>query len=58
MKNGMFYSNWSIREWEQARRGDFFYMMRVGDDKAGIVFRGQFVTDPYVGDDWERYDKA
>ena len=52
MKNGMFYLDWSIREWEQARRGDFFYMMRVGDDKAGIVFRGQFVSDPYVGDDW------
>ena len=24
-----------------------FYMMRVGDDKAGIMFSGQFLTDPY-----------
>ena len=39
MKNqvhGMFRLNWSINEWEEARRGDIFYMMRVGDDKAGI----------------------
>lgn len=52
MKNGMFFMNWSIREWKEARRGDYFYMMRVGDDKAGIVFNGQFLSDPYIGDDW------
>ena len=50
--HGMFRMNWSIREWEEARRGDFFYMLRVGDDKAGIVFSGQFISDPYPGDDW------
>ena len=52
MEHGMFRINWSIYDWEEARRGDFFYMMRVGDDKAGIVFSGQFLTDPYPGDDW------
>lgn len=52
MVHGMFRVNWSINEWEEARRGDIFYMMRVGDDKAGIVFLGQFITDPYPGDDW------
>ena len=55
MKNqvhGMFRLNWSINEWEEARRGDIFYMMRVGDDKAGIVFNGQFISDPYPGEDW------
>lgn len=52
MVHGMFRMNWSIREWEEARRGDFFYMLRVGDDKAGIVFSGQFISDPYPGDDW------
>lgn len=50
--NGMFRMNWSIFEWEEARRGDIFYMMRVGDDKAGIVFNGQFISDPYPDDDW------
>lgn len=52
MERGMFRINWSIREWEEARRGDLFYMVRVGDDKAGIVFNGQFVSDPYPADDW------
>ena len=52
MIHGMFCMNWSIYEWEEAKRGDFFYMMRVGDDKAGIVFNGQFLSDPYPSDDW------
>lgn len=52
MQGGMFRMNWSIYEWEEARRGDNFYMMRTGDDKAGIVFEGQFLSDPYPGDDW------
>ena len=52
MKNGLFRMNWSISEWEEARRGDLFFMMRVGDDKSGIVFKGQFLSDPYPGDDW------
>ena len=52
MVHGMFRMNWSIREWEEARRGDLFFMMRVGDDKAGIVFSGQFISDPYPSDDW------
>ena len=50
--HGMFRMNWSIREWEESRRGDFFYMLRTGDEKAGIVFSGQFTSDPYPGDDW------
>lgn len=52
MVHGMFRINWSIYDWQEARRGDFFYMMRTGDDKAGIVFSGQFITDPYPSDDW------
>lgn len=44
--------DWSIFEWEEANIGDMFYMMRVGDDKAGIVFNGYFLTEPYTGDDW------
>jgi len=50
--HGMFRMDWSIYEWQEARRGDFFYMMRTGDDKAGIVFCGQFLSDPYPDDDW------
>lgn len=52
MQDGIFRMNWSIYEWEEARRSDLFYMLRVGDEKAGIVFNGYFVSDPYVEDDW------
>ena len=40
LQDGKFRLNWSIYEWEEARRGDMFYMLRVGDDKAGIAFNG------------------
>ena len=52
MRDGNFRINWSIFEWEEVRRGDEFYMLRVGDEKAGIVFRGLFISEPYVMDDW------
>lgn len=52
MEDGKFRINWSIFEWEEAHRGDMFYMLRVGDDKAGLVFNGYFISDPYTGDDW------
>ena len=52
MERGMFRMNWSIYDWEEARVGDIFYMMRVGDKKAGIVFSGLIASNPYVQDDW------
>ena len=39
-------------EWENAHKGDRFFMLRTGDDKAGIVFRGVFTSEPNPGDDW------
>lgn len=44
--------NWSVYEWEKAHKGDHYYMLRTGDDKDGIVFRGVFTSDPYPGEDW------
>lgn len=52
MNCGIFRLTWSIYEWEEARVGDVFYMLRVGDDKAGIVFNGMILSNPYVLDDW------
>ena len=57
MVHGMFRMSWSIYDWQEARRGDFFYMMRTGDDNAGIVFTGQFITDPYPDEDWAGSNK-
>lgn len=51
-EDGMFPLNWSIYEWEDAHMGDEFYMMRVGDEDAGIVFSGKFTSEPYTADDW------
>ncbi len=52
MVHGMFRLNWSIHDWQEARRGDYFFMLRTGDDKAGIAFNGQFLSDPYPDEDW------
>ena len=49
--------NWSVYEWEKAHKGDHYYMLRTGDDKAGIVFRGVFTSDPYPGEDWAGNEK-
>ena len=44
--------DWSIYEWEEAHEGDRYYMLRTGDDKAGIVWHGIFTSDPYEDKDW------
>lgn len=44
--------DWSIYEWEDAHEGDRYFMLRTGDDKAGIVWRGVFTSDPYEDKDW------
>lgn len=49
-KDGVF--NWSVYEWEDAHDGDVYFMLRTGDDLAGIVYSGTFEGDPYEGDDW------
>lgn len=53
-----FCMDWSVWQWEDARKGDLFYMLREGDGiNSGIVFRGVFVSDPYEGDDWAGGDR-
>ena len=44
--------DWNLRDWEQARIGDRFFMVRVGEGTTGIVMSGYFSTDPYEGEDW------
>lgn len=57
MVHGMFRMNWSIHEWQEARRGDVFYMMRTAGDRPGIAFTGHFLSDPYPSDDWAGTNK-
>ena len=47
-----FCMDWSIYEWEEAHKGDRYYMVRVGEGNTGIVFLGQFLSEPYEGEDW------
>ena len=45
--------NWSVWEWEKARDGDRFFMLRVGEGQPnGILMSGKFSSNPYVDDDW------
>lgn len=49
--------NWSVHDWERARSGDNFYMVRCGEGRTGIVMRGFFISDPYEADDWSGRDR-
>lgn len=44
--------DWSVHEWQKARRGDRFFMVRVGEGRTGLFAAGRFTTDPFRGDDW------
>lgn len=44
--------NWSIHEWQKAKKGDHFYMIRVGEGQTGAVWCGVFTSDPYKAEDW------
>ena len=44
--------NWSVHEWEKARSGDNFYMVKVGEGRTGIVMKGFFTSAPYEAADW------
>jgi len=44
--------DWSIYEWEDAHENDRYYMLRTGDENAGIVWQGIFTSDPYEDKDW------
>ena len=45
--------NWSIVEYDKARRGDRFVFIRVGQTKpTGMIGVGRFTSDPYEGEDW------
>lgn len=50
--------NWSIYEYQEARKGDSFYMLCVGDAiTPGIYFKGEFLSDPYESHDWAGTDR-
>lgn len=44
--------DWSVYEWERAKEGDKFFIVRVGEGNTGIFAAGRFTSDPYEGEDW------
>lgn len=44
--------NWSVYEYQEAKKGDRFVMVRCGEGKTGIVMSGIFDSNPYQGGDW------
>ncbi|MBR5856823.1 MAG: hypothetical protein IKY70_06090 [Bacteroidales bacterium] len=44
--------NWSVWDYENAREGDSFYMVKVGPGTNGIVMSGTFSSNPYQDKDW------
>lgn len=44
--------DWSVHDWQKARKGDRFFMLRVGEGNTGVFAAGRFTSDPFLGDDW------
>lgn len=43
---------WSVYDYEKAKKGDRFLMVRCGEGKTGIVMSGVFGSHPYEAADW------
>ncbi len=44
--------NWSVWEWDRARDGDNFYLIKCGEGTTGVVMKGFFCSAPYQAEDW------
>ena len=42
--------DWSVHEWQRARKGDRFFMVRVGEGNTGLFAAGRFTSNPTLGD--------
>lgn len=52
--------DWDVWEYEKAKEGDKFYLIKVGPGVNGVVMAGTFTSEPYKSEDWsgkgrERY---
>ena len=47
-----FNTDWSIFEYKDVKVNDYFYMVRVGKGKTGVVWKGVITSKPYEDDDW------
>lgn len=49
--------NWSIWDYQQAKIGDRFYMVRCGEGNTGIIMCGTFASNPFWGEDWSEQER-
>ena len=45
-------SDWSVWDHKKVRRGDLFFMLKVGCGTNGIVAAGKITGKPVIGEDW------
>lgn len=46
--------DWSVREWENLKKDDFFILQHVGTENDGIAMIGKFAGECEEGDSWRR----
>lgn len=44
--------DWSVYDHQKARKGDRFFMVRVGEGRTGLFAAGRFSSNPMLGEDW------
>lgn len=44
--------NWSVYEYQEAKKNDRFVLIRCGEGKTGLVMSGIFDSNPYQAGDW------
>ena len=48
--------DWDVHQWQKARKGDRFFMVRVGEGNTGVFAAGRFTSEPFVANDWSGGD--
>lgn len=51
-EEGACVGNWSFHEHEDVDEGDYFYMVRCGEGKVGVVMHGMIYSECYEDEDW------
>ena len=47
--------NWAVWDWQQAHKGDRFFMLRCGSPNPaddGVIQSGRFTSEPWRDEDW------
>lgn len=50
------FMNWSIYDFEELEKGDFFILQKVGTENDGIAMVGTFTSEPYTEASWKKKD--